>query len=84
MKYRMHVQELDEGTYYPILVLSGMTGLSQKTIKELAANGYFQIQSQHGEEVIHGKEFLEWANRVNHVVEVEKTEMKQMPVDKTE
>jgi len=84
MEYRMHVKELDEGTNYPLLVLSGMTGLSQQKIKELAEEGHFRIQSQNGEQVINGKEFLDWAERVNHTVEVEKTDMEKMNVHDTE
>jgi hypothetical protein len=84
MEYHLHVEELDKGTDYPLLVLSGMTGLSEQKIKKLGQEGHFRIKTQNGEQVVNGKEFLEWAASVNNAVDVEKTNVVPMKVKETE
>jgi hypothetical protein len=84
MEYHLHVNELDNGTDYPLLVLSGMTGLSQEKIRKLGQEGHFRIKTQNGEQVVNGKEFLDWAASVNHTVEVKKTNVAPMKVKETE
>lgn len=73
MKYHIKVQEIDNQANYPILVLSGLTGLGQHTIKKLSDEGNFGIKDQNGELFINGGEFKDWSNSVNHLVDVEKT-----------
>jgi hypothetical protein len=84
MEYHLHVKELDNGTDYPLLVLSGMTGLSEQKIRKLGQEGHFRIKTKNGEQVVNGKEFLEWAASVNHTVDVEKTNVVPMKVKETE
>jgi hypothetical protein len=83
MEYKMKVGEIDDATDYPILVLSGLTGLGQDTIRQLAKEGKFPIRSDHGEEKINGKEFMQWARSVNNRVDVNKTEYPTMRVNET-
>jgi hypothetical protein len=71
MEYQIPIKELDETMDYPLLVLSGMTGLSQDTIRRLASEGAFPIKEQNGESTVNGKEFLDWARSVNRRVEVD-------------
>jgi len=77
MKYEMKVEELDEGTTYPVDVLAGMTGLGFDTIRKLGKEGKFPVvRSSDGADVVEGKAFLSWAQSVNNTVEVEKTDYK--------
>ncbi|TLS37254.1 hypothetical protein [Pseudalkalibacillus caeni] len=84
MDYKMPVKELDNGTDYPLIVLSGMTGLSQEKIKQLSDQGHFQIREKNGEQVVNGKDFLAFARSVNNHVDVEKTNYSVMKVNETE
>ncbi|RXT15319.1 hypothetical protein [Ammoniphilus sp. CFH 90114] len=81
MNYNIKVKELDEGTNYPLIVLSGMTGLGQKTIQELAEQGNFSMISENGQQVVKGKEFLDWAKSVDNQIEVEKNDYHLMDVE---
>lgn len=81
MIYQIKVKEIDEGTNYPLIVLSGMTGLSQQTIHQLVEHGNFPIVQQDGQDVISGKAFLEWAQSVDNEIEVEKTDYHLMEVE---
>ncbi|WP_139488752.1 hypothetical protein [Brevibacillus dissolubilis] len=72
IEYRMKVKELDDYTDYPVNVLSGMTGLGEHTIRKLAGEQKFGIQEKNGEDVVNGKDFLQWANSVGNMVMVEK------------
>ncbi|WP_047153176.1 hypothetical protein [Aneurinibacillus tyrosinisolvens] len=81
MQYKMKVKEVDKGTDYPLLVLSGLTGLGQDTIRNLAQQGNFSIHEKEGTQTISGKEFMQWADSVSHTIEVEKTEYKTMKVN---
>ena len=81
MIYQIKVKEIDEGTDYSLLVLSGMTGLSQQTIHELVDQGKFSLNQQNGQAVIKGKEFLDWAHTVDNKIQVEKTDYHLMEVE---
>jgi len=70
MKYQIKVKEIDKGTDYPLIVLSGLTGLGQNTIKMLSEEGEFSIKSHEGQQVINGGEFLQWSNSVENTIEV--------------
>lgn len=70
MKYQIKVKEIDEGTNYPLIVLSGLTGLGQNTIKELSEEGKFSVKDHEGQQVINGGEFLHWSNSVGNILEV--------------
>lgn len=83
LNYQIKVKELDDHTNYPILVLSGMTGLSQQTIHQLADQGKFPIDMTNGQEVVNGKQFKDWASSVGNIIEVEKTDYTLMKVDET-
>ena len=83
MEYKIKVHEIDDATDYPLLVLSGMTGLSQNTINQLVAQGCFPKHTVNGEEVINGKQFTTWARTVNNTIEVEKTDYTLMEVNES-
>lgn len=70
MRYQIKVKEIDQGTDYPLIVLSGLTGLGQNTIKELSEDGKFSVKDQNGQQVINGGEFLQWSNSVDNTIEV--------------
>lgn len=71
MEYKIKVKELDEGASYSLLELSGLTGLGQRTLKNLIQNGTLHTQNQTGQEVIQGSEFLKWSSSVNNTIEVQ-------------
>jgi len=81
MKYKMHVKEIDHQTNYPLDVLSGLTGLGQHTIAELADQGRFAIHEEGGQKTVNGQEFLSWAESVNNIVEVEETQYSSKKVN---
>lgn len=80
MNYKIKVKEVDEETKYPLIVLSGLTGLSQKTIQELAQQGNFPLYHEGDQTVIKGQDFLNWAQSVDNCIEVEKTDYQLMAV----
>jgi len=70
VKYQIKVKEIDEGTDYPLIVLSGLTGLGQNTIKVLSEEGKFSAKGQGEQQVINGGDFLQWSNSVWNTIEV--------------
>lgn len=81
MEYKIKVKELDDYTHYPVEVLCGMTGLGQATIEKLEREGKFRFRKNaQGERTVKGKDFLDWSNSVNHLIEVEKTDYSIMDV----
>lgn len=70
MEYKIKIKEVDEATNYPLLVLSGLTGLGQDTIRRLADEGNFSISRQDGETVVNGGEFKRWSASVDDTIEV--------------
>lgn len=74
MEYEMKVEDLDEGTNYPVDVLAGMTGLGFETIRRLESEGKFSfIRNREGAQAVNGKQFLDWARSVGNKLEVEKS-----------
>lgn len=81
MKYQINVKEIDNGTDYPLIVLSGLTGLGKETIKRLSEEGRFRIKVQDGKLVINGGEFKNWSHSINNTIEVEKTNYPTLEVN---
>lgn len=81
MNYKIKVKEIDQETNYPLMVLSGLTGLSQQTIQELAEKGKFSIDNEGEQMVVKGQDFLSWAKSVDNSIEVEKTDYHLMEVE---
>lgn len=81
MKYQIKVKEIDNGTDYPLIVLSGLTGLGQETIKHFSEEGKFRIKDQDGKLVVNGGEFKNWSHSIDNTIEVEKTNYPKLEVN---
>ncbi|WP_027416351.1 helix-turn-helix transcriptional regulator [Aneurinibacillus terranovensis] len=81
MQYKVKINEIDDGTDYPILTLSGLTGLGQDTIERLVQEGKFPVQVKDGVKTVNGKKFRQWSHSVHDMVEVEKNDYPTMKVN---
>lgn len=70
MEYKIKVKEIDDATNYPVIVLSGLTGLGQDTIRKLADEGNFSIIQNEGEPVVNGSEFKRWSASMGDTIEI--------------